>query len=89
MITSAPSGQGAGSPPGHQARLTTVPYQGGSCGLLLAQLRTQVGPGSRAVPGKLDGRPVLSFTIAHLFVPASTQRYQITAGRIRREAGAH
>jgi len=60
---------------------TTVPYQGGSCGLLLAQLRTQVGTGGRAVSGKLDGRPVLSFTVAHLFVAAATQRYRITVSR--------
>ena len=60
---------------------TTVPYQGGSCGLLLAQLRAQVGPGSRAVPGKLAGQPVFSFTIAHLFVSVSAEQYRITVSR--------
>lgn len=60
---------------------TTVPYQGGSCGLLLAQLRAQLGPGSRVVPGTLAGRPVLSFTVAHVFVPASAERYRVTVSR--------
>jgi hypothetical protein len=57
---------------------TTVPYQGGSCGLLVAQLRAQMDPGSRVVSGTLDGRPVLSFTIAHVFGALSDVRYQIT-----------
>jgi hypothetical protein len=60
---------------------TTVPYQGGSCGLLLAQLRAQVDPRTRVVSGKLDGRPVLSFTIAHVFAALSTELYQITVSR--------
>ena len=60
---------------------TTVPYQGGSCGLLLAQLRAQVDPGSGVVSGKLDGRPVFSFTIAHLFAALSAQQYQVTVSR--------
>ena len=60
---------------------TTVPYQGASCGLLLAQLRAQVDSGSGVLSGKLDGRPVLSFTIAHVFAALSAQQYQITVSR--------
>jgi len=60
---------------------TTAIYQGGSCGLLLAQMRAQLDPVSGVVSGELDGRPVLSFTIAHVFIPLSSVRYRITVRR--------
>jgi hypothetical protein len=37
--------------------------------------------GSRFASGKLDGRPVLSFTLAHVFVSTSAERYRITVSR--------
>jgi hypothetical protein len=60
---------------------TTVPYQGGSCGLLLAQLRTQAPSAGRVASGKLDGRPVLTFTLTHVFAALSAEPYQITVSR--------
>jgi len=59
----------------------SMPYQGGSCRLLLADLRDHVDTVSRAVQGKLAGQPVLRFTIANLFSALTTQRYQITVNR--------
>jgi hypothetical protein len=59
---------------------TTVPYHGGSCGLLIAILRTKLDPGSRVTPGNLDGKPVLIFTMAQVF-GLFPQQYRITVSR--------
>lgn len=74
--------------PGGQALFTlmddsrTVPSAGGSCGLLLAQLRSaQPGQDSRPEPGKLGGQPTLSFTVGSLFSSLSSQAYRITVSR--------
>jgi hypothetical protein len=57
---------------------TTVIYQGASCVLLLAQMRTNQDVTSSVVPGELDGRPVLTFTMDHVFVSLSAVQYRIT-----------
>ena len=41
----------------------------------------EFNPHNASVSGKLDGRPVLSFTIAHVFVALSAGLYQITVSR--------
>jgi hypothetical protein len=55
-----------------------VPYEGGSCGLLAAQLRVQRDQSSRVVSGRLDGRPVLDFTLQYVFGYLIDVQYQVT-----------
>lgn len=62
-------------------RSTSVPYQGGSCGLLLSQLRQRPGLGSRAVSGELDRQSVLSFTMSDVFGSIAGEPYRITVSR--------
>lgn len=56
----------------------SMPYEGGSCGLLVDQLRTDMDPTSRVVAANLDGQPALSFSMTHVFIPMSDVPFQIT-----------
>lgn len=73
--------------PGGQAvsdlalKSASVPYEGGSCGLLVTQLRKQPDLNSPVVSGTLDQQPVFSFAISDSFDSVPGQRYRITVSQ--------